>query len=84
LKSDIQASVDTLLARARAILPPEAMALIDTHVRGLVAKPRPRLPGGEIDAMLAMPAMPVSGAPEAAAPRQAAPSTLRPAGALPP
>jgi membrane protein len=39
----VQASADTLLARARSILPPEAMALIDAHVRGLVAKPRPQL-----------------------------------------
>jgi membrane protein len=39
----VQASADTLLARARSILPPEAMALIDTHVRGLVAKPKPHL-----------------------------------------
>jgi membrane protein len=39
----IKGSVADLLERARAILPPEAMGLIDQHVQGLVAKPRPRL-----------------------------------------
>ena len=39
----IRKSVDTLLARGHAILPQQAMALIDEHLRDLVAKPRPRL-----------------------------------------
>jgi membrane protein len=41
----VQASVGRLLGSARAIMPPEAMALIDQHVNGLVHKPRPRLLG---------------------------------------
>jgi membrane protein len=39
----IRRSVDTILARAHAILPEQATGLIDTHLRGLVEKPRPRL-----------------------------------------
>ena len=39
----IRRSVDTLLARGEAILPAQAMLLIDDHVHDLVAKPRPRL-----------------------------------------
>jgi membrane protein len=39
----IKSSVTELLGRARAILPSEAMGLIDQHVQGLIAKPRPRL-----------------------------------------
>src|SRR3954447_23702390 len=38
----IRRSVDTILARAHAILPDQAMGLIDTHLRELVEKPRPR------------------------------------------
>ena len=41
----VQASVARMLGSARAIMPPEAMALIDQHVNGLVHKPRPRLLG---------------------------------------
>src|SRR6478736_4272978 len=36
-------SVDTILARAHAILPEQAVGLIDTHLRELVEKPRPKL-----------------------------------------
>src|SRR4051794_30969790 len=36
-------SVDTILARAHAILPEQAIGLIDTHLRGLVETPRPHL-----------------------------------------
>jgi membrane protein len=39
----IRRSVDTILARAHAILPEQAVGLIDTHLRELVEKPRPRL-----------------------------------------
>jgi len=39
----IRRSVDTIMARAQAILPEQALGLIDTHLRGLVEKPRPRL-----------------------------------------
>jgi membrane protein len=39
----IRHSVDTILARAHAILPEQAVALIETHLRDLVQKPRPRL-----------------------------------------
>ena len=39
----VRDSIDTLLARGRAFLPPEAMGLIETHLRGLVAKSRPHL-----------------------------------------
>jgi membrane protein len=36
-------SVDTLLDRMRTIVPAQAMGLIDEHVRGLIARPRPNL-----------------------------------------
>jgi membrane protein len=39
----IRQSVDTILTRAHAILPEQAVALVETHLRGLVEKPRPRL-----------------------------------------
>ncbi len=39
----VRASVDTLLDRAHAFLPPEAMGIVETHLRGLVDRPRPRL-----------------------------------------
>ncbi len=39
----VRNSVDTLLSRAHAILPEQALGLIDTHLRGLVETPRPRL-----------------------------------------
>jgi membrane protein len=39
----IRRSVDTILVRAHAILPEQAVALVDTHLRALVEKPRPRL-----------------------------------------
>jgi membrane protein len=39
----IRQSVDTILARAHAILPAQASALIETHLRELVHRPRPRL-----------------------------------------
>ena len=35
-------SADTILSRARDILPPQAMRLVYAHVEGLVATPRPR------------------------------------------
>ena len=35
-------SADTLLSRARDILPPQAMQLVSAHVEGLVTRPRPR------------------------------------------
>jgi len=35
-------SADTLLSRARDVLPPQAMQLVSAHVEGLVNKPRPR------------------------------------------
>jgi membrane protein len=35
-------SADTLLSRARDILPPQAMQLVYAHVEGLVTRPRPR------------------------------------------
>ncbi|HSY39948.1 MAG TPA: YihY/virulence factor BrkB family protein [Polyangia bacterium] len=35
-------SADTLLSRARDILPPQAMQLVSAHVEGLVRRPRPR------------------------------------------
>ena len=41
----VQASVGRMLASARAIMPREAMSLIDQHVSGLVNQPRPRLLG---------------------------------------
>jgi membrane protein len=37
-----RASADTLLSRAREILPPQAMQLVYAHVEGLVGRPRPR------------------------------------------
>jgi len=39
----IRHSVDTVMARAHAILPEQATGLIDTHLRELVNRPRPRL-----------------------------------------
>jgi membrane protein len=39
----VQASVDTLLARARVFLPSEAMAVIEPHLRGLVDNSKPQL-----------------------------------------
>jgi len=39
----VKSSVGTMLSRARAILPPQAMGIIDQHVRGLVNQPRPKL-----------------------------------------
>jgi membrane protein len=39
----VQSSVAALMARAQDIMPPEAMALIDKHVGGLVTQTRPRL-----------------------------------------
>ena len=38
-----QGSLDTLMDRARVFLPPEAMTLIETHLRGLVNDSRPQL-----------------------------------------
>jgi membrane protein len=39
----IRQSVDTVLERAHAILPAQASALIETHLRDMVHRPRPRL-----------------------------------------
>lgn len=39
----VKESVGTMLSRARAILPPQAMDIIDQHVRGLIDQPRPKL-----------------------------------------
>jgi len=39
----VRRSVDTILARAHAILPEQALGLVETHLRELVEKPRPRL-----------------------------------------
>src|SRR6185295_9832137 len=39
----VKRSVDTILTRAHAILPEQAVGLIDTHLRALVDKPRPKL-----------------------------------------
>lgn len=36
-------SVDTLLERIRPVVPAQAMAVIDEHVRALVSRPQPRL-----------------------------------------
>ena len=36
-------STDALLARARAILPSEAMGIVEMHLRGLMGRPRPHL-----------------------------------------
>jgi Predicted membrane protein len=38
-----RASTDTLLERARAFLPSEAMGIVKTHLRELVDRPRPQL-----------------------------------------
>jgi membrane protein len=40
---EVKRSVGTLLSRAHAILPPQAMNLIDQHVHGLINQPRPKL-----------------------------------------
>jgi membrane protein len=39
----VKSSIATLLDRGRAILPPQAMGIIDEHVRSLINQPRPRL-----------------------------------------
>jgi membrane protein len=39
----VKTSIATMLSRAHAILPPQAMSLIDQHVRGLINEPRPKL-----------------------------------------
>jgi membrane protein len=39
----VQASIDTLPARARMFLPSEAMVVIEPHLRGLVANSKPQL-----------------------------------------
>jgi membrane protein len=39
----VKNSIGTLLSRGRAILPPQAMGIIDQHVHGLVSQPRPKL-----------------------------------------
>jgi membrane protein len=39
----VKESVATMLDRARAILPQQAMGLIDEHVHGLINQPRPKL-----------------------------------------
>jgi membrane protein len=39
----IRQSVDTIMERAHAILPAQATSLIETHLRDLVTRPRPRL-----------------------------------------
>lgn len=39
----VRSSVATMLSRARDILPPQAMGIIDQHVRALVNEPRPKL-----------------------------------------
>ena len=39
----VKTSVTTMLSRARAILPPQAMGIIDEHVKGLINQPRPKL-----------------------------------------
>jgi membrane protein len=39
----LRGPMDQLLARVRPMVPREAMALIDTHLRALVSQPRPRL-----------------------------------------
>ena len=39
----IRRSVDLILARGHAILPEQAIGLVETHLRGLVDNPRPRL-----------------------------------------
>jgi membrane protein len=37
-----RSSAETLLSRARDILPPQAMQLVSAHVEGLISSPRPR------------------------------------------
>ena len=39
----VKSSIGTLLSRGRAILPPQAMGIIDQHVHALVNQPRPKL-----------------------------------------
>jgi membrane protein len=39
----LQGSLDQLLARVRPMVPPQAMDLIDAHLRALVSQPRPRV-----------------------------------------
>jgi membrane protein len=39
----VHESVGTMLDRARAILPQQAMGVVDQHIRGLVSRPRPHL-----------------------------------------
>jgi membrane protein len=39
----VREAAETLLGRARGVVPPEAMSVVDAHVRGLVATPRPKL-----------------------------------------
>jgi membrane protein len=39
----VRDSINTLMDQVRAIMPPEAMSLIDAHVQGLIARPRPKL-----------------------------------------
>jgi membrane protein len=39
----VQVSMETLLARAQALLPPQAMVIIDKNLRALVEHPRPHL-----------------------------------------
>jgi membrane protein len=39
----IRAAAEEMLRQAHAIVPPAAMTVVDTHVRGLVDTPRPRL-----------------------------------------
>lgn len=39
----VKSSVGTMLSRARSILPPQAMGIIDQHVHGLINQPRPKL-----------------------------------------
>lgn len=39
----VQASIDTLLARARMFLPSDALVVIEPHLRGLVANSKPQL-----------------------------------------
>src|SRR5579863_2207745 len=40
---DVRTSIGTMLSRARSLLPPQAMSLIDQHVHALINQPRPRL-----------------------------------------
>src|SRR5579871_6134986 len=39
----VRSSIATMLSRAHAILPPQAMGLIEQHVHGLINQPRPKL-----------------------------------------